>query len=338
MHGSLRVFAAMALVLPIAACNGGTDGGTASTRGGAAPAEVAPPADAVIVARVGKAGGVTAEDFAEAASRTAPRDLSGITAEERREILEQLIVDEALFQEAAKRGLHRDPKVRKMMINLLMREEVYAKVRGSDFSPEEMRAYFEAHKEEFVVPEKVQILRIFLETGDKRSEQEALRLATDLRARVLGAAGKDRATVFKELAVAHSEDPYKRRGGDIGFVSQEGKPGIDPAVTTHAFGLPEFEVSEPFAAGGGVNLILVPKRRERVERTFEQMKGSVLRKLKNERYKELTQSYISEVRKDYPVEIDESALSEAPLRPGRTRTSSHEEVDVGEEPEEDEVH
>jgi len=35
---------------------------------------------------------------------------------------------------------------------------------------------------------------------------------------------------FKDVAAKFSEDMYKRRGGDVGFVSKDGKPGLDQAI------------------------------------------------------------------------------------------------------------
>lgn len=321
MLGTPRALAVAAILAVVAACNDNSSGEVTSPQVGSrvvAGGEVAAPADEVLLAKVGDAGGVTAEDFAEVAARTPPADGRALTLEERKALLDKLVVEEALFQEAAKQGLHRDPKVRKIMVNLLMREEVYANVKASDFSPEQLKAYFDTHQEEFVVPEKVQIKRIFLKVGEERSLEKAMALAKDLRGKIMS--NRD---TFKDLALEYSEDPYKRRGGDLGYISVEGKPGIDPLVVSTAFGLEENAVSEAFEAGGGVNIVYVPKRRERVERTFEQMKGSVLRKLKNERYKELTETYVEGVRGRYAVDIDEAALSNAPVQSSRIGGPEH---------------
>ena len=81
----------------------------------------------------------------------------------------------------------------------------------------------------------------------------------------------------------HSEDPYRRRGGDVGFVPKTGKPGLDPEIVDKAFAMEVEQVSEPFKTNEGYNVIYIANKRDRVERTFQQMKGSVLRKVKNEK-------------------------------------------------------
>ena len=42
------------------------------------------------------------------------------------------------------------------------------------------------------------------------------------------------------------------------------------------------ELSEPFKIEDGYNIIYIANRRESVERSFQQMKGAVLRKVKSE--------------------------------------------------------
>lgn len=301
------------LLLPvwISGCGGQPEAGgpgpqTAQGGGGVDVAAQGP-----LVARVGP-GGVTVDDYVEQAIRNPAAAQGTLSPEAQKEILDQLITEEALWQEAVKRGLYRDPKVRKIMVNLLLREEIYAKVSASDFSPEQLQAYFEQHKDEFIVPEKIQVKRIFLRVGPDRDQAAAMALANRLRQQIV-----QQPDTFKELAVEHSDDPYKRRGGDLGYLSAEGKPGIDQAVVDAAFKLQVGEVSQPFDAAGGINLVTVAARRERVERTFEQMKGSVLRKLKNEKYKELTDAYVAGVKGGFDVQVDESVLAGVDLDAAR---------------------
>jgi parvulin-like peptidyl-prolyl isomerase len=241
--------------------------------------------------------------FEQLAARKSSSNKSELSTEEKTEALDTLITEEVLYQEAARRGLYRDPKVRKMMVNLLLREQVYARVRNQDFKPEELQAYFDEHRNEFVVPEKIQLKRIFIRSGDKRKDEEARQLATEIHGKLVSKQGE-----FADLAAEYSEDPYKRRGGDLGYISAEGKPGIDPAVVEKAFTMNVKDLTAPFEAGGGYNILLVASKRERVERTFDQMKGSVLRKLKSERYKDLTDEYIANTKASYDIAVKEEVL------------------------------
>ncbi len=248
---------------------------------------------------------IGSRDFEKAAARTAPKDGSSLSDEERHEVLDRLIADKVLYKEALRLGLDQDPKVQKVMVNTLLRQEVYAQVRNSDFSEEMLQAYYDDHPEEFVVPEKVQIKRILVRVNDERSDADAMAEAERLRDMV----ADNPKDSFKEVASKHSEDPYRRRGGDVGFVSAEGKPGLDEAIVAKAFEMSVGEVSAPFKTEDGYNIVYVANKRERVERTFQQMKGSVLRKVKNEKLKELYQGYVDELRTGSSIEINEDKLA-----------------------------
>jgi peptidyl-prolyl cis-trans isomerase C len=246
------------------------------------------------------------------AARVTPADGGQLSLAEKKGILDELVTQEILFQEASKEGLYLDPKVKKIMVNLLLRKNVYAKVKTSDFTPEELQRHYEEHQEEFVVPEKIQVKRIFLKVRDDKPVEAVKQLAEELQQKV-----KSDPESFKDVAAEYSEDPYRRRGGDLGYISRDGKPGIDESVISKAFELAVGQVSEPFEAAGGYNILMVANKRERVVRTFEQMKGSVLRKLKNDRYKQLTDEYINSIRAGYAVSVEEQALKAYQVRSGR---------------------
>jgi peptidyl-prolyl cis-trans isomerase C len=283
-------------------CDGGNSANGAGTPGPDASAPAAGAIEGNVLAQVGSVS-VTQDEFEQAAARKSPAEGEALSTEEKREVLDRLVSEKVLYLKALDKGLDRDPKVQKVMINTLLRDEVYGTVRNSDFGEEELQAYFEAHKSEFVVPEKVQVKRILIRVKDDRSDEdakaEAERLHKDLSANP---------SQFKDLAAKHSEDPYKRRGGDLGFISKEGKPGLDSALVDRAFELEVNQLSEVFRTDEGYNILLVANKREAVERTFQQMKGSVLRKVKNERLKTLYDEYVAKLAAGIEVTVDAEAL------------------------------
>jgi parvulin-like peptidyl-prolyl isomerase len=246
------------------------------------------------------------------AARKTPADGQALTTEEKEQVLNDLIEQKLLYLHARSKGVDRDPKVQKLMVQTLMRNEVYSTVRNSDFKAEELQAYFEEHREDFVVPEKVQVRRIHVKVGDKRSADEAKALLESLRGQVVKNPEK-----FKTIARDNSEDPYRKRGGDLGFVAKEGKPGVPTEVTDKAFAMKVGDLSEVFEGGGGYNLITVVNRRERVERTYEQMKASVLRKMKAERFRTLYKNYVTNIRGDYSVDQKNALLEDMEVKAPR---------------------
>jgi parvulin-like peptidyl-prolyl isomerase len=306
----MRWITSFALLLALA-CNGEVPeagNGTPEVGGGGdAPAEKEDIGE--VLAKVGDVVIGTTE-FQAVAQRRQPAEGDTLSDDEKKEILQDLVDQKILYLKARDNGIDRDPKVQKLMIQTLMRQEVYSGVRNGDFSQDELRAYFEEHREDFVVPEKVQVKRIFVKSGGKRTAEEAKQIADEIHAELMSDPSR-----FKALATEKSEDPYRKRGGDLGFVSRKGKPGVPQEVTDKAFEVGMNEVSPVFESAEGFNMIKVTQRRERVERTFEQMKGSVLRKVKNERYKQLYDDFVANVRNDYPVDTQEDKLAGLEVKP-----------------------
>lgn len=255
---------------------------------------------------------VGSKEFQEAAARKQPAAGDALSNDEKGEVLDRLVDDALLYQKALTLGLDKDPKVRKVMVNTLLRQEVYSSIRNADFTDAELQGYYDEHKDEFIVPEKAQIKRILVKVGSERSEADAETEINRIHGLLKGDIKK-----FKELAAAHSEDPYRRRGGDVGFVPRDGKPGLDQDVVDKAFELNVNELSAPFKTAEGFNLVFVANKRERVERTFQQMKGSVLRKVKNEKLRSLYDDYVANLRTGAKIDIDGAKLASETVAPSR---------------------
>ena len=308
----MRLVTPVLMVLALAVgCAGDGGGATGPATEGAAPQESIGEVLATI-----NGTPIGSEAFQQEASRKAPANNESLSPAERDEIMQKLIADELLYQESLRRGLDKDPKVKKVMVNTLLRDQVYTNVRNTDFSDEELKKYYDSHKDEFIVPEKVQIKRILIRVTEDRTDDKAKAEAE----RILAELTKDPAK-FKELAAQFSEDPYKRRGGDVGFVAADGKPGLDKAVVDKAFTLQANQLSEVFKTEEGYNIVLVAQRRERVERTFDQMKGAVLRKVKNDRLKDLYDQYVNGLKQGAKVEVMTDKVNALEIKAARKAPS-----------------
>jgi parvulin-like peptidyl-prolyl isomerase len=247
--------------------------------------------------------------FSQSASRKSPKDSNSLSLEERKEVLDKLIIEELLYQSALEKGYDKDPKVKKVMVNALLRKEVYDNTKNSDFNDTELQAYFDANKEEFIVPAKVQIYSILIKVNDDRSDTDAKAKAERIYTELKKDAGK-----FREVASKESENPYKRRGGDVGVVPKEGKPGLDSAIVEKAFSMKVETLSQPFKTRDGWNVIYIPAKREENVRSYEKMKGSVLRKVKNEKLKEKYDSYTENLKGSAQITVDEAALNKVEVK------------------------
>lgn len=252
---------------------------------------------------------IGSEDFAMLAARKSPGKGSELSLEERKEILDDLVTEELLYQKALAEGYDKDPKVKKVMVNALIRKEIYDSIKNSDFSDEELQAYYNENIEEFTVPAKVQIYSVLVKVTEERPDAEAQAKAERLYSQIRKDTSK-----FRDIAKEESESPYKRRGGDVGFVPKTGKPGLDQEIVDKAFGMNVETLSKPFKTKSGWNVIYVPAKREAKDRSFTQMKGSVLRKIKNERVKEMYETYTGGLRQGVSVAIDDAKLQDVEIK------------------------
>ena len=98
--------------------------------------------------------------------------------------------------------------------NQLLTQEVIRREVGSrvDIGRDDVKKYYEDHKQDFVRPEQVVLADIFLSTEGKTPEQVAViqKKANDLLARLKK--GDD----FSELAKRNSEGPTAKDGGELG--------------------------------------------------------------------------------------------------------------------------
>jgi hypothetical protein len=84
-----------------------------------------------------------------------------------------------------------------------------------------------------------------------------------------------------------------------------------------AFALDTNQVSDVFKTDEGYNIVMVAARREQIERTFQQMKGTVLRKAKSAKQQELYDSYVANLKKDAKIDVNQKELDKIEIKSSR---------------------
>jgi PPIC-type PPIASE domain len=230
--------------------------------------------------------------------------LSSPSGEQR--ILDNLIEQDLLYQEAVKEGINREPKVKAKVD--LYRRVIIAQSLVDDAIDKAATKYYEDHADEFKKLRFSQILIKFSSPGEikkgKRAkkrkdspklhtEKQALKLANAIKAKL------DKGGNFAQLAREDSEDlSTKGRGGDMGLISKTDKRliarGYDPLLNK-AFELKVGEVAGPIKTNNGYSLITVTRGIE-VE-PFDEAKRSILFKVRNDARQEL----IAKLKKDATI-------------------------------------
>ena len=237
----------------------------------------------------------------------------------KRELLERMIDERLLMQEAKKKNITVDEHIlngalqplfkeypaggvekellkkgksleeykretaRLLLLQKLLKREVSDRVA---VSKGEIEKYFDEHRSDFMEPEKIRVRQIV-----SKSEEEA----KALRKRIL------RGESFEKLARENSLGPEAARGGDLGYFSKGSMP---PAIEEACFKLFSAHVSQVVASPYGFHLFMLVDRKPARELTLQQASPEISRRLAMEKTKEAEAFYLRTLRESASIERD----------------------------------
>lgn len=322
--GAMRIFEkgktriAFRWVAACALCCGllpGLGGGCTQSPDGQ-PAGGTTPAQKPVLATVGDRSITTGDlkDYLE------NRDMTGAatTLQEVEQHLEEMILDEVLYQEAIRRKLDEDPEIRERVRQLLTRklldEQVNKPWWNKRIPEEEIASYYEAHKDAFQRPEQVRLADIFIAVpADAHSAGRADAKKKAEAVLVEAVAAKNERNGFGLLIDKYSDTPASHRKGDTGFFDRGGKPaGIDPRVAEAAFSLERNgDIFDGVVeAADGFHVVMRIGRRAAVHTPLEKVRGRLAERIRREGMAKRRDAYLARIRQSSAVSIREEALSE----------------------------
>lgn len=160
-----------------------------------------------------------------------------------------------------------------------------------------MRDYYKKNLEKFKEPEQIHLRSILVKadpSGGQRVWNESKKKAEEIAKLARG--GKD----FGKLAEERSEDPFAKKGGDMGWAH---KGSLFPEIEEAAAKLKVGEISDPVMTIYGYHVIRVEGRKPSVQKKFEELN---LKNLENEleqkEHKNLWNSWLDGLKKASKVE------------------------------------
>ncbi|HWQ07715.1 MAG TPA: peptidylprolyl isomerase, partial [Holophaga sp.] len=167
----------------------------------------------------------------------------------------------------------------------LLRRQVYSQIAIEE---QELKAYYEEHKDEYRLPSRFHIRELVLPKGATPEAQQATQAKLQ---EIQGAlkAGKP----FEEVAKAYSASPTRDMGGDLGWLN---KGLLVPSVEEAALSLSEGQVSAPVETDKDVYLVQLLAVDEDVVRPFAEVKGKILEKLQEPKAQNAIERYLDELR------------------------------------------
>jgi len=276
---------------------------------------------AQVLAKVGDRE-ITLGEYAETLERMDPFErLRYQSPDRRKQLLSEIIQVELLAEEAKRRGLDKLPeteeRVRQMLRDELLREVRRGAPAPAEIPETEVRAYFDAHHEEFKEPERRRVAHVLL-----ASEAEAKLL---LR-RAEGASAAEWGKLVSEHSLdkpAASSGPTPTElAGDLGIVGPVGHPrGANPRVP-EALRRAVFEIAQVggvlgrvVADGGRYHLVRMTGRTEARDRSFQDSERTIRVALVQARIRERETELEQELKQRFPVSIDDAALSRVQVPP-----------------------
>lgn len=206
--------------------------------------------------------------------------------EGRKRLLDELINQEMFYLEAIEKGYDKEEafklELQKAKENILKQMAIRELLDNIQVTDEEVKEFYEEHKEQFVSPESVRAQHILVKEEDKAKE-----ILAEIK----------EGLSFEEAAKKYSECPSKAQGGDLGEFT---KGKMVPEFEAAAFELAVGELSDLVKTQFGYHIIKVTDKKEKGTKNFEevksQIKNQILAMKQNKEYLDKTNSLRSKFK------------------------------------------
>lgn len=229
--------------------------------------------------------------------------------------LNRFIVEEILYRKAKEKGLDQEKETmgflrsveKKILAQKLIETEFKEQIRIGDT---DLETYYEAHKEEYMTPERAKISRILVK--DEETANEVLKKLKE---------GEN----FEDLAQHLSGDgSAKEKKEEIESWVEKGKH--DPVIGYSAdasgiiFSTPAGEVANKYVkTDKGYYILKVTEREPARQKEFAEVRQEVFRELRRKKEEEIQQNLFRNLKEKYGVVIHQGRLK------GEGKSSSEEE-------------
>ena len=257
-----------------------------------------------------------------------PNDLE--RSQIKKQVLENLIARELLYQESQKKGIKVDQKEieeqitalkgrfpsevefknalstanlteadlrfqfeRDVAIRKLLDDQIGGKIAVSE---KESKTYYDSNLESFKKPEQVRASHILIKVdpgADEAKKAEARTKIESLQAKLKN--GED----FGALAKEYSEGPSGPKGGDLGFF---GRGQMVKPFEEVAFSMKPGQVSGMVETRFGYHLIMVTERTPESTLSYEEVKDRLEQYLKQQKVQEEIAAYVETLKSNAKIE------------------------------------
>lgn len=253
------------------------------------------------IAQVGKQ--VVQELFRELLLESRAKQLRIVVTDEQ--------VEQALQELMKRQGIEDDATLRQALASSgmtldqlkdnLRREITYSQVVGRevtskiDVAEEELRAYYRANTEQFIVPEERWLKEVIVLEASGASDEELEATAEEIRAKLLE--GGEFADII---------EPYRAAELTTGVIDLDWlqKDELDPDLAEVAWKLEPGAYSEPVRSRGGLHILHLAGLREEEQKPFKEVQDQILAIERSRRFNKQMQTFLADLERNAYVKED----------------------------------
>lgn len=211
------------------------------------------------------------------------------TPQGRAAVLDQLIAQRLFLLDAQRNLYEREPAFKAQLAavkdQLLMEYSITKCLQGVRVTEEEVKAYYNEHKDDLQAEASVNASHILVDSEDRANE-----LLADIRAGKIS---------FEDAARQHSTCPSGKQGGSLGdFAQGQMVPEFDQAV----FSMEEGELRGPVKTQFGYHIIRLNKKNEASPISYSDIREELYQQVSQEKQQEAYQKKINQLKLLYPVD------------------------------------
>ncbi len=233
---------------------------------------------------------ITQDDVEMMLQRLDPKRAAQLrSAEGQQRVVEELITQQLFLADAIDTNLENDEEFQNEMLKIkydvLIQYAIRKLMQTVAVTPDEVKDYYEQHKERFIGPESVRASHILV-------DDEAT--ANDVLVKI------NEGMTFEEAANTYSKCSSEQNGGDLGFFP---RGQMVPEFENVAFALEVNETSKPVKTQFGYHIIKLIDKKEAQPSTFEEIEAKLTQQITEMKQSEVYQQKSQALKTKFPVEL-----------------------------------
>ncbi len=208
------------------------------------------------------------------------------------------ITDEELRKSLAQEGLTMEGYRKKLKDQILRTRLMNLKIKSKIIiTKEEIKTYFEEHKDDFSGETKYHLRNIIMNKSkyaDEETHEEVRVKMKGLHERL------KKGEPFADLASIYSESHLANKGGDLGFI----KPSLfSPQIQAALKGLKAGQFTNILDTDQGYQILYIEEISELSGKSIEEASPEIEKKLYDENLEKMLQSWITDLKKEAHIKI-----------------------------------